>query len=329
MVICDYNQHPAIEDVVFVIEDTAALATNFPDLLNNYLVKTLEHFNKGPHTIVERAWASIECSSTFSLVLFKSADWRPERLTSYRGPFTSAKRLFTNLEKISFVGGQGETKSCAADGLANALQIFDDLERKRKDYLKDNHNVSQYIIYVGNSQAYEMPVQDVPKYIGQSVDDIIKKMTEKSIYFSVISPRKIPQLIRLFKMAGGDVQKHKDRINYAKDGTQLVLLNGFELPTQPFIPKSASIANSQQDQQQQQQQIPQPAQQQPAQQQPQMVQAQQPSQMQQQQQQQNTIPVSQPQQQQQQMQPQMIPQPGMRPQQGFAPQQPTDRRAHV
>ena len=107
MVVCDFNQHPPIKDVIYVVEDTAALATNFDELLNNYLVKALEYFNGGPHTTVEKSWASIECSSTFSVVLFKSADWRPDRLAVRRGPFSSAKKVFTALERIAFVGGQG------------------------------------------------------------------------------------------------------------------------------------------------------------------------------------------------------------------------------
>ena len=99
MVICDYNHHPAIKDVIFVVEDTAALANHFHELVSHYLVKALEYFNQGPHTSVENSWASLECSSTFSLVLFKSADWRPDRLSCQRGPFTSAKRFFHHLEK--------------------------------------------------------------------------------------------------------------------------------------------------------------------------------------------------------------------------------------
>ena len=161
-VVCDFNQHPSIKDIIFVIEDTAALATNFDDLLNYYLVQILEHFNEGPHQTVERSWASIECSTTFSLVLFKSADWRPDLLSTQRGPFTSAKRLFNALEKIPFIGGQGETKACTADGLANALEIFDDLKTKRQQYLQKEHNVTQYVVYVANSLAYDMPVQDIP-----------------------------------------------------------------------------------------------------------------------------------------------------------------------
>ena len=68
-------------------------------------------------------------------------------------------------------------------------------------------------------------------------------------------------------MAGGNVQKHKDgTTNYAMDGTTLVLLNGFELKTQPFVSKASSM-NQQQKQKQNVQQQQQAQQQQPQQQQ--------------------------------------------------------------
>ena len=78
--------------------------------------------------------------------------------------------------------------------MANALRIFKELDVKRKAYLKPGHSVSKHIVYIANSPAYEMPVQDVPEYIGQSVDDVIKKIADQKINFSVISPRKIPQV---------------------------------------------------------------------------------------------------------------------------------------
>ena len=155
-------------------------------------------------------------------------------------------------------GGQGQTKCSGADGLAQALNVFDYLDKKRSNYLKPNHAISRYVIYVANSPAYEMPVSDVQDYLGLSVDDVIKKLTDRNIYMSVISPRKIPQLVRMFSMSGGDVQKHKDSVNYAKDGTQLVLLNGFELQKRPFVSKADSLSQQTQQNQQQQQQAVQP-----------------------------------------------------------------------
>ena len=171
--------------------------------------------------------------------------------------FTRKKKCkIVNLNFLT--GGQGQTKCSGADGLAQALNVFDYLDKKRSNYLKPNHAISRYVIYVANSPAYEMPVSDVQDYLGLSVDDVIKKLTDRNIYMSVISPRKIPQLVRMFSMSGGDVQKHKDSVNYAKDGTQLVLLNGFELQKRPFVSKADSLSQQTQQNQQQQQQAVQP-----------------------------------------------------------------------
>ena len=100
-----YQKTPSpIKDIIYVVEDSVNLAAYFDDLLSTYLVQALEHFNGGSHTTVERAWASVECSTTFTLVLVKSSDWRPGLITTFRGPFTSAKRFFNALENIQFVG---------------------------------------------------------------------------------------------------------------------------------------------------------------------------------------------------------------------------------
>ena len=105
-IICDYNDHLPIKDVVFVVEETSALNGHLEELITNYLVQTLEYFNDGPHTTVDRHWASIECANTFSLVTFKSSDCRPRSVTTSRGPFTSAKCFFNALETLHLIGEQ-------------------------------------------------------------------------------------------------------------------------------------------------------------------------------------------------------------------------------
>ena len=103
-VLCDYNDHPPLKDVVFAVEETSALNGHMEDLISLYLVHALEYFNDGPHTTVERAWASVECANTFTLVLFKSSDCRPRLVTTSRGPYTSAKVFFNALESLRLGG---------------------------------------------------------------------------------------------------------------------------------------------------------------------------------------------------------------------------------
>lgn len=49
---------------------------------------------------------------------------------------------------------------------------------------------------------------------------------QRGISLSILSPRKIPALFRLFEKAGGDLTLSQTK-NYAKDPRHLVLLKGF------------------------------------------------------------------------------------------------------
>jgi hypothetical protein len=60
---------------VFCVEDTAQSYFCFTDLLNNYIMPTLDHFCPSQRADVE--WATVEASSTLSLVLFRSSDSVP------------------------------------------------------------------------------------------------------------------------------------------------------------------------------------------------------------------------------------------------------------
>ena len=124
--------------------------------------------------------------------------------------------------------------SSGAEGLAMALNIFDKLEAKRKKVQDTPMDTSRFIIYIANSPPYELPVEFVPKYVGMKLDEILKKLVESKVKMSIFSPRKIPVLFRLFKDAGGDISKYKEK-NFARDPKHLVILNGFELQSLPLI----------------------------------------------------------------------------------------------
>ena len=124
--------------------------------------------------------------------------------------------------------------SSGIEGLAMALNIFDKLESKRQKVQELPMEPSRFVIYVANSPPYELPVEYVPKYNGWKIEDVLKKFVESKIKMSIFSPRKIPVLFRLFREAGGDISKLKEK-NYARDPKHLVILNGFELQSLPLI----------------------------------------------------------------------------------------------
>jgi len=60
---------------VFVVEDTSLNSTCMDELFQEYIVPTLEHFNEGPNKDLH--WASVECTNSYSLVLFRTSDSVP------------------------------------------------------------------------------------------------------------------------------------------------------------------------------------------------------------------------------------------------------------
>lgn len=67
---------------------------------------------------------------------------------------------------------------------------------------------------------------------------------QKSINLSIISPRKIPSLYKLFEKAGGDLTASQTK-NYAKDPRHLVLLRGYSLKERPISPPPGSLTPNQ------------------------------------------------------------------------------------
>ena len=132
MVILNAGSEPAIVDVVILVEDTALGGANITELRNNYIVPALENFNSGPVSDLDFS-ASLKTSSSFSVVPFYASDCLPCPPSKTIGPFTSIKKVLTVLEKLSFVGGQGETHSSGQEGLANALELFKEVNSEEED----------------------------------------------------------------------------------------------------------------------------------------------------------------------------------------------------
>ena len=123
MVVLSTTPEPPIVDVVILVEDTAQGGASMAEIKNNYIVPALENFNSGPVSDLDFS-ASLGSSSSFSVVPFYASDCLPCPPAKIIGPFTSIKKIVTVLDKLSFVGGQGETHSSGQEGLANALQLF-------------------------------------------------------------------------------------------------------------------------------------------------------------------------------------------------------------
>ena len=160
------------------------------------------------------------------------ADCLPLPPSSIIGPFTSVKRILSILDKLPFKGGKGQVLSSGQEAIANALQLFKEVEQRRGEDVA----TARHIVYVCNSGIYDMPVMDNYHYQGRKLEDLTTEIQDKGIFLSVFAPRKMPALVKLFEKAGGDLASAKDK-NYAKDPRHLVLLNGFQLQERPITPK--------------------------------------------------------------------------------------------
>lgn len=233
MVVADQGNWVA--DVVIVVEGTANLSPYVESLKSHYIVPTLEYFNGGP--IDDRDCGYDSNSTTYALVVFMAADCAPEPAAICNAPTTNVAKLLSWFDRVSFVGGAGESCSHIAEGLGTALQVFDDFQALREP----GAVVQKHCILVSNSPPYRLPSLESPMYAGHSVDQLAAIMAERQVNFSILSPRKIPALYKLYEKAGGDLQSALCK-NYAKDRRHMVLLRGYQLQERPVSPPPIAVA---------------------------------------------------------------------------------------
>ena len=173
----------------------------------------------------------VNCS--YTLLTFTAADSAPEPVCITVTPTTSSiGKILAAFDRLFFAGGAAEQCSHITEGLATALQVFEDLAVFKGNGNKDN---SKHCILICNSPPYHLPVLETMNFQGQTLEQLAMTMQERSISLTVMSPRKIPQLCKLFEKAGGDLIGTLSK-NYAKDKRHLILPNGFALAERSVTP---------------------------------------------------------------------------------------------
>ncbi|XP_012287300.1 mediator of RNA polymerase II transcription subunit 25 [Orussus abietinus] len=231
------TEHGMEADVIFVIEGTAVNGAYLNDLKTNYLIPTLEYFSQGG--IEDREYVSEQNSTTlYGVVVYHAADCLPAPCTGTLGPYSNPHKLLLTLEKLEMVGGKGESHANIAEGLATGLQCFEDLQLRRDP----NAAPQKHCILLCNSPPYQTVVQESYKFAGHTVEQLAALFQERNINLSILSPRKIPALFKLFEKAGGDLQSSQTK-NYAKDPRHLVLLRNYNLKERPVSPTIGSTGH--------------------------------------------------------------------------------------
>ncbi|XP_044255360.1 mediator of RNA polymerase II transcription subunit 25-like isoform X3 [Tribolium madens] len=237
MVVCPAD-HGLQADIIFVIEGTAVNGAYINDLKTNYIIPSLEYFSQG--SIDESNFLSEGINSYYGIVVYQAADCLPHPSSDTIGPFVSPSKVLSAIDKLELIGGKGESHANIAEGLATTLQCFDELQQKRDN----NGNIQRHCILVCNSPPYSLGVFETHAYTGKTAEQLAAILQEKNINLSIISPRKIPSLYKLFEKAGGDLSASQTK-NYAKDPRHLVLLRGFSLKERPLSPPAGTTTTGQ------------------------------------------------------------------------------------
>ncbi|KAG8231373.1 hypothetical protein J437_LFUL008921, partial [Ladona fulva] len=236
--------HSIQADVIFVVEATAICGAYLNDIKSNYIIPTVEYFSQG--SVEEREYIAENNNVTYVIVTYYAADCLPNPSSDSYGPYTSPQKLLSVLDKIEMVGGKCEAYANIAEGLATALQCFEDLQARHVGEPSTSNgaasaspgsiatlssqqqvqHVQKHCILICNSPPYSLPVMESFAYAGHTAEQLASLLQERGINLSIMSPRKIPALFKLFDKAGGDLQASQTK-NYTKDPRHLVLLKGF------------------------------------------------------------------------------------------------------
>ncbi|XP_017036389.1 mediator of RNA polymerase II transcription subunit 25 [Drosophila kikkawai] len=228
----EVDQMP-LADVVFVIEGSAINGAYINELKTNYILPTLEHFTTG--SIDEREYLIAERFATlYGIVVYRTAANLLEPVCSTYGPFLQPQKVMETIDRLPLVGGGMESCAHMAEGFAAAHGCFDDIGERRQ--MLDQTSVQRHCILICNSPPYQMPTTESWKYPGKSCEQLAVLFNERKINLSIIAPRKMPVLFKLFMKADGD-QPITSK-NYAKNIRHLVLLKGYSLKERAPSPNS-------------------------------------------------------------------------------------------
>ncbi|XP_064604041.1 mediator of RNA polymerase II transcription subunit 25-like isoform X2 [Liolophura sinensis] len=229
VVIATDNQQPGVADVVLVVEATANLGAYLDILKPQYIVPTLEYFNGGPPDPTD--YGQDNSCTLYNIVYFHSGDVAPEPAARCTNTTTSTHTVLDWLDKLPYIGGVGDAYSHITEGLGTALQVFDEIKKLRDKSLK----TERHCILICNSPPYQLPCQESHCYLGYLADQMASMMGKQGINLSIISPRKIPGLQKLFDESNTEVHTMPLK-DYCVDPKHMVLLHGYKLKEQSHSP---------------------------------------------------------------------------------------------
>jgi len=175
----------------------------------------------------------------FSLVVFGASDEFGGALNSIKtsSPTFSPYEFLHYFDSIRFSNGGIDNGTPLSDAISVALvslQATSEIPNKKK-----------HIVLFTNTEYYSTPVQLFNKFNNSSLSDLMQTIKQESINFSIIAPRKMYALKKIFVEATGLQTSH-----LGIDQAHMILLMNLGLPenkiedTKP-IPESIQTPNAQ------------------------------------------------------------------------------------
>ena len=181
------NESCTSSNLVFVMESTANMVSNYEAIKKNYILPILKHFDDKASSKTELI--NHAHSMQIVLILFHSADHSLGYFTECFPPVLSSQELIKQLDAVVFAGGGTESYAHVTEGLANALEAFADLKE-----MNSTSATEQYCFVISNSSPYQSNCIDSSNFQGMSLLDIGEQFYQKEIKLSVICPRHINDL---------------------------------------------------------------------------------------------------------------------------------------
>ncbi|RVE45112.1 hypothetical protein evm_010221 [Chilo suppressalis] len=230
MMIANAPDSPIQAEVIFVIEATSSNGAYISELKTNYIIPTLEYFHGGP---LEEGGGT---GSVYCIVTYKSADCHPEDPVDTYGPFKCPQAVIEAVDKLQFIGGHSDTRACVTEGLATAIECFEELGRT---------DIPMHLLLLCCSSPYAAYAGGlVPQGVPATVEQAARQLSELGVQVSIAAAKRIPTLHSLYENAGGDLHQAQQR-NYAKDPRHMVLLRGYSLKERPPSPAPPPIPDMQ------------------------------------------------------------------------------------
>jgi hypothetical protein len=238
-------------DVIFVIEQSPMIGSCFDQIQETYMKPLLKHFYGSP--IFDDIGITKDLSGTvFSVVGYKSLDCAPLAVCTLIQPTSHVKLLYEKLSStLEFSFGLGESRAHVAEGLATALDIFDDLEAKNA---RKRVTLARHLILIASQSACEdLVVNESHNYCGQLLEEVLQTLTEKQISLSIISPNYSAESVKLYERVNGSNGEFKLERSQKSGHNFFVLLHkSIQLVEESEVQQQTQQITFQQQMQQQQ-----------------------------------------------------------------------------